>query len=493
MQTMDELSTRNRRRNGPSKWNYLKYITVEPSLTIYMLAFMITSVVEQSLFVYKTCKVDHGYNETVCRNIYQKEYSDINKEVQITVSKFLLWNNVAGHAGQIILAFFMGSWSDKRGRKLPLIIGLIGKLYYSLMIILNASQSHWPVMYIVYTATLPMTITGADVAVFSAAFSYLTDVSSKENRTIRVTLLEVCYLATMPIGIALGSLIYSRVNQSYMIMFTINASLLVVAILYSLLRLDWQTSANQKPISEAQNVLVDFFDFNHVIDTAKTICKRRPSRKRRVLLMLILMMALYTFQRDERSVTFLYCQRVFNWSVKQYSMFRTFQSALQDLGLLIGVPILSKWLGCKDTSIIMIGAVAHIAARIFYINASDYLVFYIGGVFAAFGPIVAPVIRSMLSKIVLVSEKGKAFSVLGVADNAIPIISGVLYSQVYSLTIHTFPAAMFFITIASQLGVFLLVLYIYFVYKEDQAPNEHDERQAECLSDGRPNDYDEEK
>lgn len=95
------------------------------------------------------------------------------------------------------------------------------------MVVVNSLKPDWPVEYIVYTATLPMSLTGiiiifyressyvykfsvlgADVAIFAAAFTYLVDISSNEYRTIRVTILEVCYLATMPIGIALGSIIY---------------------------------------------------------------------------------------------------------------------------------------------------------------------------------------------------------------------------------------------------------------------------------------------
>lgn len=43
----------------------------------------------------------------------------------------------------IILAFFIGAWSDKRGRKLPLLFGLIGKLYYSVMVVVNATQGKY--------------------------------------------------------------------------------------------------------------------------------------------------------------------------------------------------------------------------------------------------------------------------------------------------------------------------------------------------------------
>lgn len=123
----------------------------------------------------------------------------------MTVSEFHQWNEIAGHAIPIALAMFMGSWSDRRGRKLPLLIGLIGKFIYSSMIVVNAYQTSWPVEYIIYTATLPMAFTGADVAIFAAVFAYISDVSSHENRTLRVTIVEVCYLATMPTGIALGT------------------------------------------------------------------------------------------------------------------------------------------------------------------------------------------------------------------------------------------------------------------------------------------------
>lgn len=120
------------------KW-YQK-ITVEPPLFLYMMAYMVTSVIEQAFFVYKACKVDHQYPEEICRNINNASFLDIKKEVQVTVSNFYQWNNILGHIVPIILAFYMGAWSDKRGRKIPLIMGLTGKLIYSSMIIVNSYQ-----------------------------------------------------------------------------------------------------------------------------------------------------------------------------------------------------------------------------------------------------------------------------------------------------------------------------------------------------------------
>ena len=50
-------------------------------------------------------------------------------------------------------------------------------------------------------------MTGADLAIFAAAFSYVADVTTVESRTLRVTVLDITYLSTMPTGVALGTLI----------------------------------------------------------------------------------------------------------------------------------------------------------------------------------------------------------------------------------------------------------------------------------------------
>lgn len=53
------------------------------------------------------------------------------------MSNFNQWNSIAGHIFPIVIALFIGSWSDRRGRKLPLLLGLTGKLVYVLALLMN--------------------------------------------------------------------------------------------------------------------------------------------------------------------------------------------------------------------------------------------------------------------------------------------------------------------------------------------------------------------
>ena len=181
-------------------------------------------------------------------------------------------------------------------------------------------------------------------------------------------------------------------------------------------------------------MLTDYFDKKHVVATVRTMTKNRTNHGRLHLWLLLIIMMLYTFQRDEKPMSFLYTQLKFKWDVRKFSNFRTFQSATFVIAMLIGVPVMSKMMGIRDTIMVAIGAIAHASGRVIFVLAEIPELFYVGATVAALGPIVAPVLRSMTSKLVPVDERGKVFAILSVCDNAVPLFSGILYSQLYNAT-----------------------------------------------------------
>lgn len=57
---------------------------------------------------------------------------------------------------------------------------------------------------VLYSATFPSVLTGSSLAIFLAAFTYISDITTSEQRTQRITFLEVSYLITLPTSVALG-------------------------------------------------------------------------------------------------------------------------------------------------------------------------------------------------------------------------------------------------------------------------------------------------
>lgn len=186
---------------------------------------------------------------------------------------------------------------------------------------------------------------------------------------------------------------------------------------------------------------------------------RRSMHRRLYLWIFLAAMLFYTFQRDERQYTFLYTQYKFKWDTEQFSNFKVFQSTSYILFLFGGVPIMTKYFKWQDTTIAMIGAINFALARVFYALAEVPWIFYVGAFISCVGPVGAPMIRSMTSKVVPSNERGKVFAALAVCDNSVPLISGVLYTQVYKLTIDTFPG-IFWLTAFTQIILFNLMLYV---------------------------------
>ncbi|XP_061704831.1 probable peptidoglycan muropeptide transporter SLC46 isoform X3 [Cydia pomonella] len=376
---------------------WYKYVTVEPTMFLYMMAYMITEVIEQTFYVFRACTVDHGYSEEICYNI--TGYKQINLEVQVTVSNFHQWNGVAWHIVPVFLAFFLGAYSDKRGRKSIMLAGLIGKLYFSMMLTLNSMK---------------------------------------------------------------GNIIYVKfVNKSFTTMFVINTTLILLATLHCLFFLKWQTRPEQMSLRDAgvKNPIVDFFDLKNVKQTMLTLVKKRSNHRTLFLWFLLISMALYTFQRDERPYMYLYVQNVFEWDPTAYSNFRTYVSTAYVLTMFVGIPLMTKMFHWRDTVIVMLGAASHMLGHFLYAQATVSKTLYIGGTVAALGPCVAPLVRSMTSKILPTAERGVAYAFLSVMENAVAMFGSIIYSQVYNVTLGTnYVNAIFYLTISTQAVVFLFAL-----------------------------------
>lgn len=137
----------------------------------------------------------------------------------------------------MLLAIFIGEWSDKYGRKIPLIVGLLGKLYYYVAVVV-ISTLELPLEYILYGAIIPASLTGSDIAVLISIYAYTSDVTQKNDKTLRFALLEACTITAMALGVFSSTLYFTFFpNSYYSSVFGINCILLMIAICYSCLNL----------------------------------------------------------------------------------------------------------------------------------------------------------------------------------------------------------------------------------------------------------------
>ncbi|MGH0159645.1 UNVERIFIED_CONTAM: hypothetical protein FKN15_072633 [Acipenser sinensis] len=145
----------------------------------------------------------HG--ENICGHL--ENYTKENQAIQSKTSYILLVYVAVLSLVSIPPAIIFGSWSDKAGRKLGMILPSVCSAVGGGFLIAVAEVEQINAYWTIFTAFV-IGISGGHVAVFLSVFSYLADVTNDENRTLRMAILESMVFIGGTVGFLLsGTLI----------------------------------------------------------------------------------------------------------------------------------------------------------------------------------------------------------------------------------------------------------------------------------------------
>ena len=265
-------------------WRFLqifRQITVEPVLFVFMFCTFLKLPVNQQLVFRKTCL--QLYSESFCANNLTRkacghDSSEQENAVQRSSSEWIFYNAVAYSVPSIVTSLLWGSWSDKFGRKVTIVLPLVGLGIEAISNILNVHYYDASPVNLLYGNILSG-IFGGYSTMLMALFSYMADVTKdKSNRTLRIGLLESMTF----IGGATGELISGILIEhlGFMAPFIIILSLIIVVIIYVTLVLQESYFPNQ----QSRLFSIDTFQ-----GSFKVWIKHRPHNKRIHLLLLLLL------------------------------------------------------------------------------------------------------------------------------------------------------------------------------------------------------------
>lgn len=113
-----------------SAWNNL---TIEPVVIFCLTSFGLSTVTRANLLLDKACYVKLNYTEEICKNLT----GDYLTEAEKVVTDYERTLNLAASGPRILFTLLAGPWSDKHGRKLLIMMPLIGQALATLTYILN--------------------------------------------------------------------------------------------------------------------------------------------------------------------------------------------------------------------------------------------------------------------------------------------------------------------------------------------------------------------
>ncbi|XP_068623606.1 lysosomal proton-coupled steroid conjugate and bile acid symporter SLC46A3-like [Battus philenor] len=466
----------------------LSLITVEPILACYVMPSVLSALATQNLYLEKACRVNLGFEHHVCDALTKRQTANYTMEeeaVQTLVASVAGWKTVLQSFLPCGILIFLGAYSDRVGqRKFCMLLPIVGEFLTSIGLIVNTYFFYeLPVEVAAVTEAIFPALTGGWFTMFMGIFSYIADVTTEEQRTLRIGIVNLFYSLGVPVGAALSGILVRKIGLYGV--FSLSATLYVLSFFYGFFRIKEmkRNDISVKPSSNCCEWLKDFFDVRYVKDTLMVAFKKGPNNRRlRVIMLVVVLCVVIGPIYGEMSVMYLFTRYRFNWNEVDFSMFSTYAMCTSLVGTLFSVGVFSHILKFDDAIIGVISCTSKILSGFMYAFATKTWHIYIAPLIEIFNGTSFIAMRSMVSKLVDKDELGKVNSFFGVAEAMMPLVYAPMYTTVYTATIKTFPGAFFLLGGGLTVPAVLIFLWLYLANKKYTASTNDKENEMKSQS-----------
>lgn len=452
---------------GQFLWKAVKSITVEPVLFFYMMLIFLETNALQELISVKSCiEIINPANITDCIDNNSSNYT--NDAVKQEKASWVRYNGAILFLFTFLSSFFVASWSDKFGRKFPMLIPPLGTLIAACINCVLSMYIHSSTAYILISSTISG-ITFGTVGIIATTFGFITDISDESSRTKRLVILEAMIYIGGTLGIYIaGKFIkhfdYSSRINGFSLLFIFEICVAALILFYIVFRIP---NRSNDYLESTEISFGNLFKLDHVKSSVKAVFRPRDAGKRKVVLLLSLTLFFIYFGLVAQFTLSLYfLQDTLHWTFSEYSDFNSMQFAVQGSILLLGMPVFFHFLKVPDHLIAALGILSKMAAYVVFGLSNNNTLVYSCIACYMFSEYPVPAIRSILSKIVDVDEKGRIFAFTTILQNFCFLIGSFVLTSVFKSTTEIFPGLCFEIVAALQAIALLIVLYLYFTRGE---------------------------
>lgn len=260
------LSTTNSSFENSEKTRFCRIVqsvSVEPWILIFAIGHFMELTVVKNVILEKLC-LQSDFNISDCMNTTN---STIENYLQVKTSTIEMYTSVMETIPCVVLSLFLGSYGDRRSRKVTMIIPMVGALLSAVIYsFFSYFMQEIPVEYMPLAA-VPRALTGGSIAAIMSALSFVAHRSEIHHRTLHVAAVEVAIMLGMPLGALSGGYLY---RHSYTIVFITAFGLFVLALLYILIFIHDDPTARSLHHSDEK-----WFSFKDYKDTFFAFFKAR--------------------------------------------------------------------------------------------------------------------------------------------------------------------------------------------------------------------------
>ncbi|XP_060552256.1 lysosomal proton-coupled steroid conjugate and bile acid symporter SLC46A3-like [Ruditapes philippinarum] len=436
------------------------------------------------------CKKHLFNNNSLCLNLHN--YPDHEDSVQKEASLYFFIYRVAANVPAIVTGLFLGAWSDKNGRRLPMVFTCIGltlsvPFYIGSMYIGHPTLAVW----IILAGTFFQGLSGKGGVITMAVNCFIAEISDAKNITKHTGML----FSMNFFGNCFGAFLAGIIGWDLVPYFTvigINGIAVIIILVFiketkrpstgkcSNFHKISKTCANGETDNNSETKTnPDDCELDKTVQSYRTfeglkLYSGLFTRKRtgfNNLYILILFSVIFLSTCDVTGtvdVMLLFVSRSpYNWTKSLYSYFVSFDNILMGEALFLTLPFLSKILKLSDIKLVVIGLFCRVIRYVCTGFSTVTWTMFVYDVIGSGGSFII-CIRSILSKVIEEEELGKFFSIYSVTEIAAKLIGSIVYMGIYSATVSFYPGIAFFVMGLVNLTMLIATVVVHRLFKKGQ-------------------------
>lgn len=203
--------------------HFTRLITVEPLLACYIFANGLCRPLVENLELDKSCRVNLGYNDTVCDAILSgnhTHWTEANRLVQVEISNMRSWQHPLQAVTPLVLVLFLGSFSDRfKCRKPFMVLPAIGEIVSLVGCLLSVIyMREWRLEVLGFARHIVNSFFGGTTMMVMASTSYIADHTTVDARTTRIGALQIVMSVFSLIVQPLSGILLLNIGYYYVIL-----------------------------------------------------------------------------------------------------------------------------------------------------------------------------------------------------------------------------------------------------------------------------------
>ncbi|XP_034406696.1 solute carrier family 46 member 3 [Cyclopterus lumpus] len=421
---------------------------VEPVVALYAFSsFLIYPLVQQYVYRRLWQELTHtpypiSDNASRCadNNNSSSNQSSYHEEVQRQASLFTLYTELFSTIPSLVVTLLLVAYSDRGGRKVTIVMPLIGTLIYTLALL---SVSYFELnIYLLIAASFFSSLFGGLGTFLGGCFAYIADLC-EDGRQKTLRMAGVDMMIGLLSGVAAISTGYFLRAAGFNWPFITSALCQCLNLLFAIFILEETVTNTNAVISDGsphrsamkQMIYGVYYMFARASHKNKTLL---------VLLILIFISFSFAYVGGSSIMTLYELNKPLCWSEILIG-YGTAMSTTMFLASFVVVSAFTYW-GVPQLVIVLTGILSVISGMVLLAFAKTTFLMFMVRVPMLLSIMPFPVLRSMTSKIISKSDQGALFACLSFLESLTTNVSTAVFNSVYAATLAWYPGFTFLLS-----------------------------------------------